>query len=79
MDIHERAERVLLQVAENANLDAHARVRAAELLLSRPVAKDSEAQQTPPTAIDAERSERAERMRVALAASGGLVKRLPVG
>jgi hypothetical protein len=76
---HERAIAVLLQVAQNADLDAAARVRACELLLSRPpILPDSTAQQPPPNATQVERAERAERARVALSASGGLVKRLPV-
>jgi hypothetical protein len=76
-DNHERAERVLLQVAEDANLDASARVRACELILARHVTPqtDEPTQQREP-ADRAEQRERDERRNVAMAASGGLRRRL---
>lgn len=80
-DLHERAEAVLVELAESANIDAPSRLRACELLLTRPViaSEDSNGKAAAPTATEDERAARAERMRVAQLASGGLVKRLPVG
>lgn len=76
-DNHERATAVLLQVAENADLDASARVRACELILGRPLtlSSDEPTQQREP-ASKAEQRERNDARTVAMAASGGLRRRL---